>query len=142
VVKLAKDEVIPANILYGDSTMLGLIALAGGNPGNPDPESEQRARVIWIKLRLKQQFPMNFMEALDPTPNAIAPSRGRPYVLLQPAPAFVQALLGKPALPWAVGQNPQPLTPVAVDPPRSFESSVCLLLALSRASKGTVSFDE
>src|SRR5262249_16338592 len=28
------------------------------------PNYEQRARVLWIKLRLKQEFPMNFAEAV------------------------------------------------------------------------------
>jgi prepilin-type N-terminal cleavage/methylation domain-containing protein len=113
IIDQANTEPIPDNILQG------LIAMAGGAA---DPDAARRARIIWIKLRLKQEFPMNFMEALNPTPKSIRPS----YVSLPPTPAFAQALQASDAK----------------DPPQNFEASVCLLLALSRASKGAVSFDE
>jgi hypothetical protein len=144
VVQQANTERIPANILYGDSSMLGLIAMAGDS----DPEAARRARLIWIKLRLKQQFPMNFMEALNPSPNLVR--SGKPFVLLPPSPVFVQALLGRPSLPWPVGQIPPlkdlpaglPQTSLAAsNPPRSFESSVCLLLTLSQGTRGA-GFDQ
>jgi prepilin-type N-terminal cleavage/methylation domain-containing protein len=147
VFRQAQTEPIPPNILYGDRTMLGLIAMAGGNA---DPDSMRRARVIWINLRLKQEFPMNFLEALVPTPNMV--SNGLPVVLLPPDPVFVQALVGRPTLPWPVGQIPT-LLPAGsglsqssvAGPnhlPQSFESSVCLLLALSQGSQGVVALDQ
>jgi prepilin-type N-terminal cleavage/methylation domain-containing protein len=126
LIQKAQTEQIPDNILYGDGTMQGLLVMAGGDPANPDTDSMKRARLIWVKLRLKQQFPMNFMEALNPTPNTVKSPGGKPYVLLPPAPVFVR-------------QTP-PLK--ASNPPQSFESSVCLLLALSQASRGVVPFDQ
>jgi hypothetical protein len=123
----AQNESIPNALLYGDGrTVQGLIAMAGGDPTNPDPDSIRRARLIWVKLRLKQQFPMNFMEALNPTPNTIRAPNGRPYVVLQADPTFVQAL------PSAAAANP----------PQGYESSVCLLLALSKARKGIAPFNQ
>lgn len=117
VVDQAKEE-FPSRI--PDNILQGLLAMAS-DPTNPGGDMA-RARVIWIKLRLKQAFPMNFMEALNPTPGTIRPS----YVALPPAPAFAGALRASDAK----------------DPPQYFESSVCLLLALARASRGVTSFDE
>src|SRR5262249_47544388 len=51
VVDQAKQETIPQ----------GVLTLAGGDA--------KRARVIWIKLRLKQEFPSNFDEARAPYKN-------------------------------------------------------------------------
>src|SRR5262249_28069863 len=56
VVSTAKNERIPP----------GVISLAGGD--------ERRARVLWIKLRLKQEFPMTYTEALQPWGPATAPA--------------------------------------------------------------------
>jgi prepilin-type N-terminal cleavage/methylation domain-containing protein len=127
VAQQAQNEPIPNSILYGDGrTMQGLIAMAGGDPTNPDPDSIRRARLIWVKLRLKQQFPMNFMEALNPTPNTVRSSSRIPYVLLSPEAVFVQSLpANSPA-----------------NPPQGYESSVCLLLALSQARKGINTFNQ
>src|SRR5262249_41665762 len=55
VIDQAKKEQIPEPFY---STTLLPVA------GNDD----QRARVIWIKLRLKQEFPMTFAEAVNPVP--------------------------------------------------------------------------
>jgi prepilin-type N-terminal cleavage/methylation domain-containing protein len=107
VIEQARTEQIPDN----NNIYSSLIAMAGGPS---DPDSVRRARVIWIKLRLKQQFPMNFKEALTPNP------------LLVPAPVFVQALQGKPSF----------------SEPQIYESSVCLLLALSQGRKGAAAFDQ
>jgi prepilin-type N-terminal cleavage/methylation domain-containing protein len=146
VFQKANTEQIPPNILFGDSTMLGLLAMAGGSA---DPDAESRARLLWIKLRLKQQFPMNFMEALVPTPNLVR--SGKPFVLLPPSPVYVQALLGQPKPPWPVGQIPPlkdlpaglPRTSLAASNlPQSFEASVCLLLALSQGTGGPVGLDQ
>ncbi|HLJ94176.1 MAG TPA: prepilin-type N-terminal cleavage/methylation domain-containing protein [Gemmataceae bacterium] len=111
VVDQAKTEDISSLAVYP-----GLLAMAGNDPSSSD--CIRRARVIWIYLRLKQQFPMNFMEALNPVPIRSIASPG-------PAPAF-QALLGKPASPT----------------PQMYESSVCLLLALSQSRKGVPAFNE
>src|SRR5439155_13957278 len=128
VIDQATIEPIPDNILYGDRNMQGLLAMAS-NPINPgDPDAMHRARVIWIKLRLKQQFPMNFMEALNPTPPTIRSAANvLPFVVLPPAPVFAQSL---------------PATPLAATLPALHESSVCLLLTLSQNRKGVVGFDQ
>ena len=72
-----------------------------------------RAKVIWTKLRLKQAFPNNFNEALNPAP-------------LKPLPYYVNALgaLGFTAANTGAA-NPQ-----------NFESSACLLLALQHSEDG------
>src|SRR5437016_6145027 len=60
VIEQAKNEPIPDNILSS------LLVMASGDPRNVDPnnvETRRRAQLIWTKLRLKQQFPMNFTEA-------------------------------------------------------------------------------
>ena len=57
VIKQANDESIPSAVL----TM-------AGNDSN-------RARVIYIKLRLRQEFPTSFAEALNPSPLPPLPSR-------------------------------------------------------------------
>lgn len=123
VVQQAQNEQIPNNILYGDGTMQGLIAMAGGNS---DPDAARRALLLWVMLRLKQQFPMNFTEALNPTPNTIRSPSGKPYVLLPADPVFVQSLPASSA----------------ANPPQGYESSVCLLLALSKARKGISTFNQ
>ena len=70
-----------------------------------------RAQVIWTKLRLKQTFPNNFNEALNP-----APMPSLPYY------QNTLSLLGYTA---ANTTSPQP-----------WESSACLLLALERSTDG------
>src|SRR5438128_4872844 len=101
VIDQARSEPVPDNVL----------ALAGNDTN--------RAHVIWTKLRLKQQFPMNFREALTPTPPGL-------FVSLAPAPVFFQALQGKPTFA----------------DPQIYESSVCLLLALSQGRKGAAAVDQ
>ncbi len=80
-----------------------VLPMAGNDPN--------RARVIWVKLRLKQNFPNNFAEALNPSP-------------LPPDSYFLRQLtqLGYPAN--------------YSGPPAQWESSACLLMALSRGTKG------
>jgi prepilin-type N-terminal cleavage/methylation domain-containing protein len=147
VIAQAKEEPIPDAILNGVLTgppqqqFWGLIRMASLDPTNPQPNDlvvQRRARVIWIGLRLKQQFPMNFMEALDPTPRTVA-FNGRPYLLLPPESAYCKALLGVPVPLWwstMPGQTPPPVG-LAAGLPQSYESSVCLLLALSRSRGGS-----
>src|SRR5262249_30263070 len=59
----ASKEDIPADIY----------TMAGG-PGN-----EARARVIWIKLRLRQEFPESFAEARAPFPTTDGAGNANPY---------------------------------------------------------------
>jgi prepilin-type N-terminal cleavage/methylation domain-containing protein len=54
VVDQGKKDQIPASVF---STFAGT-----------DANANQRARVIYIKLKLRQQFPMSFNEALNPAP--------------------------------------------------------------------------
>jgi prepilin-type N-terminal cleavage/methylation domain-containing protein len=64
------------------------------------------ARVIYIKLKLMQQFPMSFAEVLNPSPN-----------MLPPEPAYVHYLKDEYKAP--------PKSPAL-----PYESSACLLMAL------------
>jgi hypothetical protein len=104
VIAEATYEVIPETI------QPNLLSMAGGDAN--------RMRLIWKYLRLKQQFPMNFMEASNPTTAGL-------FVSLPPAPVFSQALRNKPVSPE----------------PQSYESSVCLLLALSQGRKEAGALD-
>lgn len=76
-----------------------VVALAGGDMN--------RAQFVWIKLRLKQQFPQSYAEALNPAPG-----------YLNPEPAYGRVLAGKSA-----AKNP--LT----------ESAACLLMALTAVGR-------
>jgi prepilin-type N-terminal cleavage/methylation domain-containing protein len=102
VIDQANKETIPASVMN----------MAGNDV--------RRARVIWTKLRLKQEFPMNFTEALNPfmTPNGSYLSASD----LPPRSAYVSALRGIPA-----STDPQ-VWPT--------ESSACLLLALQQGRRG------
>jgi len=79
--------------------------LAGGDP--------IRARVIWTKLRLVQEFPMTFAEARNPT---------------AADPNFPPGLLPGKYGPLAAANNGQPAAE---------QSAACLYLALQRNRKGT-----
>jgi len=81
----------------------GIQALAGN-----DANATGRVRVIYVKLKLRQAFPMNFNEALNPSP-------------LPPLPAYVTYLNG-------LG--------VTGSSGASYESSACLLMALQRGVSG------
>jgi len=76
--------------------------LAGGDSG--------RMRVIWVKLRLRQAFPMSFNEALNPAP--LPPLAG--YV------AYLKSL--------GITGSSQQTAP--------YESGACLLMALQRGEGG------
>src|SRR5262249_14319221 len=81
-----------------------VLTLAGNDP--------KRARVIWVKLRMKQTFPISFSEALNPAP-------------LSPVPAYQTAL------------NQLGITAAnAPNPPAAYESAACLLLALQQSPSG------
>jgi prepilin-type N-terminal cleavage/methylation domain-containing protein len=73
----------------------------------------ERARVIYIKARLKQEFPMSFAEAMNPVP-------------LPPLQDYVTKLTK--AFP--------PSGPPQTNTPSAQERSVCLLMALERGRGG------
>jgi prepilin-type N-terminal cleavage/methylation domain-containing protein len=104
VVSDASNETVPVHV----------VTLAGGNP--------RRARVIWFKMRLRQEFPTSYAEALNPIPTALLQPAG-PLAAgdLPPKNVFVQAL------------------PAAANDPTT-ESSACLLLALTQA-RGGITWD-
>jgi prepilin-type N-terminal cleavage/methylation domain-containing protein len=90
VVAQASTEPLPA------TTTSVLMAMANGDP--------QRAKAIWIKLRLRQEFPMNFSEALYPWLLPAPLNANNPYIstngafpnyggnILPPKPAYRDAL--------------------------------------------------
>jgi prepilin-type N-terminal cleavage/methylation domain-containing protein len=75
-----------------------------------DANTSERTRVIYIKLKLKQAFPMSFNEALNPAP-------------LPPLPAYVAYLK-------SMGITSSSLQTASI------ESSACLLMALQRGVSG------
>jgi prepilin-type N-terminal cleavage/methylation domain-containing protein len=100
-------EPIPATGNYNAVYSQIVLPMAGGKG------HELRAKVIWTKLRLKQAFPNNFNEALNPAP--------------LPALPYYATKLG--GLGYTIGNT-------SAANPQSFESSACLLLALQRGSDG------
>jgi prepilin-type N-terminal cleavage/methylation domain-containing protein len=87
-----------------------------------------RQRVVWMKLRLKQEFPQSFAEimippALNPTELGVKPAH------LLPLPDYVN-YLKKNGITQAM---------VASTPTQPFESAVCLLMILE---KGGLTQDE
>lgn len=83
----------------------------------------------WSKTKLVQQFPRTFAEALNPTANGVA---------VAPDPVFVNALAkrgtdGLPLIPYVAISLP-PNTAIG----NTYESSICLYLALSISRRGMV----
>jgi type II secretory pathway pseudopilin PulG len=105
------------------------------NLAGTDANSTGRVRVIYVKLKLRQAFPMNFAEALNvPYTNpALAALGYNPNVPASRIPPI-------PPLPGYVSYlNNFGITPamVSVQPaPQPYESSVCLLMALQRGVSG------
>jgi prepilin-type N-terminal cleavage/methylation domain-containing protein len=100
--------------------------------GNPGPWSyvfqmagndTARARVLWVKLRLSQAFPMTFREALGGTilPAFTGPSGPVAATVLPPLPAYVNGLT-------AAGINAANTG--------TCQSAACLLLALQQSPSG------
>jgi prepilin-type N-terminal cleavage/methylation domain-containing protein len=116
VVDQAKNEPVPDIVTAN---------LAGGDP--------RLARVIWIKLRLKQEFPMTFAEVVHP-----ATISGTIY--LSGLPAYLKALrnFGLPPDP----SDPSGLTPLVTTTtqPQLCEMAACLLMALQLNRRG-VNYD-
>jgi prepilin-type N-terminal cleavage/methylation domain-containing protein len=105
-----------------------VLALAGNDT--------HRAEVIYVKLRLRQAFPMSFAEAILPL-NAYFSELGSDQELknghLWPLPEFVKY----------VQQNLG--NTLIVDPrflPQPCESAACLLLALQRGTGGSVDAED
>jgi prepilin-type N-terminal cleavage/methylation domain-containing protein len=154
--------------LYGDlqnpnpqARMWGVLRMAGFEPAPADPQiaplmsstptvdqatAMRRAKLIWVKLRLKQQFPMSFAEALCPTPRFVAGvpfymnpgTQPLPWVLLPPEPAYCQALLGTgtPFPPWWIKVPAQIPPAPARAVPLAWESGTMLHLALTLPRRG------
>lgn len=103
--------------------------LAGGDP--------VRARVIWVKARLRQQFPMDYQEILYATPPALL---GLPQsATWQPYPPGALPALPtyyKPLINAGVVLIPPSAPP---PPPTDAENSSCLLMALS-LTRGGIAF--
>ena len=83
------------------------LAILRGWSGGDD----RRTRVMWVKFRLKQEFPTSYSEALNPYP-------------MPPKPEYVQYL------------NQYGITGSSASS-AAYESSACLYMALTRANNGT-----
>jgi len=131
VIDQANQEPIPSSVVT---------TLAGGDP--------RRARVIWKKLRLNQEFPMNFSEILPSAAQlTILQSYGVPppkasYVALLQQMGVTYVVPMGPPVEWSPPQSPWnppsgPLVPPGLTPPMlASESAVCLYLALQENRKG------
>jgi len=88
---------------------------------------EKQARVIHIKLRLKQEFPMDFTEIISPYPNDLPP--------LQVYKDALAKMSSAGSIPWY-----QPSPTYQVSP---LENATCLYLALQRSRGGSsLNFDD
>lgn len=105
VIAKAYEEPIP------DAILPALLNRAG--PASSPEEQAKRARVLYVKLRLQQQFPMRFSEINNPTLIQV------PNIRLPVVPTYVKAIQG-------LSGNPNE------------ECSICLLLALSQSRSGIV----
>lgn len=137
---------LPANIKQNLVTLADN-AVGSASAPKPHPRRDDRARLLYIKLRLKQEFPTNFQTAQNPTYPGDASSPAVPrHVFLPsqpvpgaaaeaPLPASLNRFTGKPAYVKAV--NNKPLAPM-------FQSSALLVLALeqSRAGVSAVPLDQ
>jgi prepilin-type N-terminal cleavage/methylation domain-containing protein len=103
-------KIVTEQALYKESIPPNVVTLAGGDT--------RRARVIWLKLRLIQEFPTTYAEAHSPIPSALLQPNG-PLALtdLPPKNIFNKNL------------------PVAANNPAT-ESSACLLLSLTSGRGG------
>jgi prepilin-type N-terminal cleavage/methylation domain-containing protein len=94
------------------------MAIAGG------PGFEKQARVIHIKLRLKQEFPMDFNEIANPYPTDLPPLR-----------MYQDAIAAMPVNAGVTVSTPRQVTPI--------ENATCLYLALQRSRGGaSLNFDD
>jgi prepilin-type N-terminal cleavage/methylation domain-containing protein len=97
-----------------------------------DANAPERIRVIYVKLKLRAAFPMNFGEALNvPYTNPTLAALGyNPNVPVSPVPALPSyvSYLANHGFTTAVVS--------AQAAPQPYESSVCLLMALQRGASG------
>ncbi len=110
VMKAAEKEDIATT--QSSSVYNSILAAAGYNSSSPSSSIQDwgvRTRVIYTKLRLKQEFPMTFVEALGPTP-------------LAAKPAYVKAFTGLSGTDTS-GVN--------------YQASACLLKALQEGRQGS-----
>lgn len=101
--KIRKEPIPTPGSVMGNVYYNTVLPMAGGD--------RLRAQVIWTKLRLKQTFPNNFNEALNPAP--------------MPPLSYYKNTLTVVGYTTANTTTPQP-----------WESSACLLLALQRGEDG------
>jgi prepilin-type N-terminal cleavage/methylation domain-containing protein len=110
------------------------LSMANGDP--------RIAKVLYLKARLKQEFPASFYQAVYPNAN-FGPNAGTPvnYMTaggsadLPPKATYLKALtplIGTPLIP-AVGSG--------VPVPQDFESSAMLYMALSQGRRGQTGFN-
>jgi prepilin-type N-terminal cleavage/methylation domain-containing protein len=103
VIAAANQESFDNDAIFPLQVITPLKSLAAGD--------EQRMRVLWIKLRLKQEFPMSFSEIVNPVPNWL------------PAKATYRAAIPTDQTRW---------------PSLEEQNSACLLLAVSAARGGII----
>src|SRR5439155_25486800 len=108
VVEAANQENIPVNFLN----------FAGGD--------SRRARVLLVKFRIRQNFPMSFAEALQPWLGATG-GRFLSSSDVPPVPSYVKTLQLA---------NVDFTDPNILLTPQPCESSICLLMALQQNRKG------
>ncbi len=104
------SEIVPGLGVTVEQWIMTNLAANVGNPTEPITNTTQRARVLYVKLRLRQAFPMTFNEALNPFP-------------LPPLPSYMAYLTNL----GIAGST---------TPPAPYESSACLLMALQRGVSG------
>ncbi len=99
------------------------------------------AKVIYLKARLKQEFPVSFYEAIYPNAN-YTPGQSGAYQTsgggadLPPKATYAKAL---GALAPSFSSIPQP--DLAIGTPMGFESSALLYLSLSQGRRGQTGFN-
>ena len=107
--------------------------------GNGDPRI---AKVIYLKARLKQEFPVSFYQAIYPNAN-FGPQAGTPvtYMTSGGAADLPPKATYQKALAPLIGSALIPAMGTAVPTPQDFESSALLYLSLSQARRGQAGFN-
>jgi Tfp pilus assembly protein PilE len=106
----------------------------------------RRARAIFTKVRLKQEFPVTFYQARYPYANNLGQVAVLPETLPPAQPNLIgDALPPKPTYYRALGSTaltPIPVTSgsVTVPTPQPYESSALLYLALNQGRRGMAAF--
>jgi prepilin-type N-terminal cleavage/methylation domain-containing protein len=132
VIDLAKKEYdgLPTNIKQN------LIALADNTSPPSDPRRDDRARLLYVKLRLKQEFPTSFFTALFP--GTIGRTTTTYYLPPSPVPPFTRPnnlpFTGKPAYVKACYDpaTDKPKIDLAIEK----QSSALLVMALEQGRSG------